>query len=94
MIDLLLNTNNDLAIDANDLVIGNSNEQHKLALLLTKKGELKQFPSAGVGLAQFLKDDDIEAMISEVREQFTNDGMVVKSVTYNNEKLEIDADYS
>lgn len=95
MIDLLLNTDNDLAIDNNDLSIGFSDYQHQQLILLMQKGELKESPLATVGIVNYLRESDIEGMLHEIRSCFASDGMTVSKLTYNEQTgdLDFDANY-
>ncbi|MBL0144940.1 MAG: oxidase [Chitinophagaceae bacterium] len=75
------------------MVIGRSDEQHQELLLMTNKGEWKEKPTMAVGLAGYLKDDDVNAALAEIKQEFERDGMEVKYVGFNNDKIEINASY-
>ena len=96
MIDLLLNTtDNDLLFDAKGNVkTGNSDQQHQALLLLLDKGSLKENPDAGVGAFKYLESEQKGAFLRELRIQFSNDGMQVRKVAFDNNKLSIDAPYN
>jgi len=95
--DLQLDNDFDLVEDAGtlDLVEGPADEQHQHLLLVTKKGAWKENPITGVGLINYLMDNDINGMLREVRSQFESDGQTVRAVGYDevNGKLEFDANY-
>jgi hypothetical protein len=95
MRDFLLDIDEDIDIEADDLVIASSSDQqHREHLLLLEKGSLKQFPSAGVGLFKFLEGDDPGALLREIAVQFSADGMQVKQVGFDtNNQLIIEAPY-
>lgn len=94
MNDILLNPETmDLMIENGDLVVGNSDTQHQALLLLIEKGELKQFPTAGVGSIKYLEAEDNAALFREIRNEFTADGMQVNAVTMGLNGLTIDAFY-
>lgn len=93
MNDVLLGEDYDLQIADGDLVVGLSDNQHQACLLLAEKGSFKQFPTMGVGLTNFLKDDSPADLLREVRLEFSTDGMKVKSLGMENGKLLIDASY-
>ncbi len=93
MTDILLDTDGDLLIVEGDLVIGESTSQHQQLLLITHQGEWKQNPKLGVGIEDFLNNEDINAMMNEINYQFTQDGMKVNSTNMLNGKLYIDAKY-
>lgn len=93
MTDILLDTNNSPAFDQGDWATGYSDEQHKLLLLLTAQGEWKESPDVGVGPFRFLEGENPQALLREVRQQFTADGMEVKNLNYENGQLKVDAVY-
>jgi hypothetical protein len=95
MQDLLINTDGDLIYKDNDIVIGFSDFQHQEDLLIIQKGELKETPDCGVGIENFLNDGDIDGMLSEVKSQFTKDGMEVNKLKYDEAtgNLNYDANY-
>jgi hypothetical protein len=95
MQDFLLDINGDLAIDNNDFVVGESNNQHQELLLLIAKAELKEKPEATVGIEDFINETEIDAMVFEVRKVFEADGMIVNKIAYNETTgdLSYDANY-
>lgn len=94
MNDLLLDENFDLQISGGDLAIGASTYQHQQCLLLADKGSFKQYPATGVGAINYLKDENPDDFLREVRQQFAADGMQVKAIAFENQKIKIDAKYS
>lgn len=76
------------------LVVGDSLYQNQYVILRAHKGELKEFPVLGVGLADIVNDQDIAGWSDEIKSQFEKDGMRVGRVKFDrNMDLEIDADY-
>ena len=96
MKDLQLGDGFDLLIKNGDLVIGDSNVQHQNTLLITQPGSFKESPDVGVGLENFLLDDDSAGLKDKVREEFIKDGQKLNSISYNTEtgNLIYDADYT
>ena len=96
MKDLLLNENFDLLVKDGDLVIGDSNVQHQNTLLITQPGSFKESPDVGVGVENFLMDDDPAGLKDKVREEFTKDGQNVDSISYDTQtgNLTYNANYS
>lgn len=92
MKDLMLEEG-DLFFSRKDLVIGESTSQHQQLLLLTYPGEWKNNPLMGVGLADWLNEERTGNLMTEVRRQFKGDGMEVKSISYDQGKLKVDAAY-
>lgn len=82
MIDVLKDIagDGDLIIKNDDLVIGNSDLQHKQDLIVTEKGSIKQYPYAGVGAQTFLEAEDYPGFLREVSTQYTADGMRVEKL--------------
>lgn len=93
MEDFLLDTDKDIKTSGGDLVIGRSDEQHQELLLITNKGEWKEKPTMAVGLHGFLKDDDANGALAEIKSEFERDGMEVNFVGFEKDKIKIDAHY-
>lgn len=94
MKDIMLDEVNDVLISNDDLVIRVSDQQQQEHLLLTEKGDIKQFPDAGVGTLKFLESEDPGALLREISIQFSADGMKVKQVKFSVDgKILINAPY-
>ena len=93
MNDFLIDTDYDLAVTGGDIATGNSNVQHQQLLLATFKGEWKEKPTMAVGAAGFLKDADTQGLSAEIKQEFERDGMQVKEIQVNTEKIFVDASY-
>jgi len=85
----------DVIINNNDLVIGESDGQHQELILILQKGELKESPLSTVGISSYLKESEIDAMLYDVRVCFAGDGMNVRKLSYSEEdtNLDYEADY-
>jgi len=93
MIDFLLE-NNDLVFENGDLAIGDCDEQNQSLLLMSDKGDFKEFPDRCVGVTMWLKDDDKLGLLAEVKQEFERDRLRVKKIGLSeDEKLIIDAKY-
>ena len=58
MKDILIDNNNDLRLSTDgDFEVDYSDNQQQKAILTTEKGEWKEHPEVGVGIAQMLADD-------------------------------------
>ncbi|WP_264522137.1 hypothetical protein [Flavobacterium sp. N1994] len=76
------------------LVVGNTLHQNQAILLIVNPGELKFNPTIGVAIGDLLLDDDYLRYRHRIREDFTKDGMKVKSIELSKDKtLKIDAGY-
>lgn len=74
--------------------IGNSDQQHQALLLLIDKGGFKENPDAGVGAFNYLESEQTDAFLREIRNQFSDDGMQINKIAFENNKLSIDAPYN
>lgn len=93
MKDILLDTDGDLRIENGDLVTGTSDVQNQELLLKTFKGEWKENPTIAVGAAGFLKEEDVQGLAAEIKQEFERDGMNVKGIEITTEKINVDAGY-
>lgn len=93
MIDILLDEDYTPLLAAGDFVAGLSDQQHQHLLLICNKGSFKEFPTACVGLMNYLESEDPGEMIREIKKQFTGDGMTVQTAQIINGKLSIEASY-
>lgn len=80
MKDLLL-IKNDLHLAEGDFQVGLSEPQHQKAILTAEKGQWKEHPEVGVGIAQMLADDLYTEMLIEIKKKLEYDGIPVKNVT-------------
>ena len=81
MKDILIDNNNDLRLSTDgDFEVGYSDNQQQKAILTTEKGEWKEHPEVGVGIAQMLADDLYTEMLIEVKKQLEYDGMQINDV--------------
>jgi len=81
MTDILLNDDFTFRHRQGDFVTGESTKQHQKALILASKGELRQFPFIGVGLANYLNDDAFGDIKGAIQQEFERDGMTVESIS-------------
>jgi hypothetical protein len=94
MTDILLDENNELGFYSGDLASGESTRQHQQLLLLSNKGDWREYPTVGVGLAGYLKDDDFHTVLSDIKSEFQTDGMRIKTIALDESgNLNIDATY-
>ena len=95
MKDILIDENNDLQLLAGDFEVGYSDNQQQKAILSTEKGEWKEHPEVGVGIAQMLADDLYTEVLIEIKKQLEYDGMQINDVTLKGGgKLLIDGQYN
>ena len=95
MKDILIDENNDLQLLAGDFEVGHSDNQQQKAILTTEKGEWKEHPEVGVGIAQMLADDLYTEVLIEIKKQLEYDGMQINDVALQKGgKLLIDGQYN
>ena len=95
MKDILIDNNNDLRLLAGDFEVGYSDSQQQKAILTTEKGEWKEHPEVGVGIAQMLADDLYTEVLIEIKKQLEYDGMQINDVALKEGgKLLIDGQYN
>jgi hypothetical protein len=100
---ILLDDNFELQInvvrDSNGLItsgltFGDITRQNQKIILLAEKGEIKEVPTMGVGIASFLDDDNPLDLLAEINENLCNDDQTIKTCVFNiTGKLIIDAGY-
>lgn len=95
--DLQISTKRDaLGMIGQGLVIGDTVFQNQSIILQAQKGELKEYPTIGVGILDMINDNEKTGWKREIALQLENDGMIVNDVDIDliNNKLTIDAEYS
>lgn len=93
-VDLLLDDNFDILIQNGDLVAGESTRQHQSLLLLSEKGEWREFPLRGVGLRSWLLDDQVGDLNAAIKREFEADGQTVSLVkTLANGNIQVEGVY-
>jgi len=91
--DILLDGDFDLQIADGDFVVGDATLQHQQLLILIEKGELREFPTRGVGIKSWLLDDRAGDLNGAIKREFEADGMTVNSVRQVNGEIKVDANY-
>jgi hypothetical protein len=93
MTDLLHNIEYQLQVSGGDFVTGRSDEQHQGLLIVSAKGDFKEFPSACVGAYYYLKDEQEQALLSAIKWEFEKDGITVNRVYKQDGQIITDAFY-
>lgn len=80
--DFLLDENNDFATADGDFVTGPADDQNVELLLVLHKGELKESPTIGVGLSNFIgkQNTNVADMKREIKVGLQADGYKVKKL--------------
>ncbi len=96
-IDYLHTTEHDLMIKDGDFVTGFSDEQHIEVLLLAWKGEVKEFPLAGVGIRNYglapWNYTLMKKLEKNISIQLKYDGAQKPVVRVEKDKIKVDATY-
>jgi ABC-type uncharacterized transport system substrate-binding protein len=74
----------DLLIRDGDFVVGPSDNQHINDIISCFAGSFKQFPSVGVGIMTFLKSQNGQDAVNQIKQQLQADGYQVPSVKVTN----------
>lgn len=95
MKDYRQQSNGDLDLSTGDLSVTESTDQHQRDLLLSDKGHIRDKAEAGVGIINYLHDDDPEGLLRATRKEFTADGMRVRKVAFDlpTDDMDIEAAY-
>lgn len=75
------------------MAINDTTYQNQAILLNAQPGEVKEFPTVGVGIGDIINDYDFEQWKRTVTEQFEGDGMRIKKLIINENGMSIDAEY-
>lgn len=74
--------------------IGDVTRQNQLMLLSSNKGDFKSSPLLGIGLIDYVNDEQADSLLREIRSQLKQIGMNINRLGISSSGLlEIDADY-
>jgi hypothetical protein len=93
MTGIALDGEYDLKLENGFMVLEEITAQNQALLLLANKGELKEYPLAGVGVEDMILAHNFETMRGEIINQLEADGQAVKSVKVTASGIAIDAQY-
>lgn len=93
--DYKYDDNFDLVIENGDFVRVESTLQHQQQLLLMQKGQLREDPTVGIGITDFINEEmGIDEFRQAVAEEFEKDGMSISSMSGKSlEDITIKAEY-
>lgn len=75
------------------LVIGEITQQNMKMILVGNPGEFKEKPLVGVGINNMILDHNTLAYEHSIREQLTNEGMTLSTLSLSETEIQIDASY-
>jgi hypothetical protein len=93
MTGIALNSEYDLKLENGFMVLEEITAQNQALLLLANKGELKEYPLAGVGVEDMILSHNFEMIRGEIINQLEADGQAVKSVKVTTSGIALDAQY-
>lgn len=85
---ILLDADFGFAIANGDFVVGDTTYQNKALLLTLEKGELRESVAVGVGIEKYLLGSDEQLLETEIRKQFSLDGLTIESLSVSNGVIE------
>lgn len=91
--DILQTADGDIKLVDGDIVWGDASEQHQKDLLEARHGDIRTRPDVGVGIEDFLSDDNPDDLYRRIRVEYAADGLKIKSLKIDNGKIVVDADY-
>lgn len=95
MDDFKLDQNGDIDILNGDFLIGDATLQHQKHILIAQKGEYKEHPEIGVGIANALNDENPRQILTQIRRNYEYDGMQVNTLEIDEDgNITIDAPYN
>lgn len=84
----------DIDLSSGDIVWGESTRQHQRDIILTHPGELKHALDSGVGVDDFINDDNPDELLRKTRQEFIKDGQKVTKISFNNGTINTEAYYA
>lgn len=93
--DILLGEDGDLQIGAAGLVVGVDLMQRQRTILFARKGDIKHNPEVGVGMEDYLLEDEVAGIRGKITEEYEADGLEVLEIKMSSLiDMIIDADYA
>lgn len=85
--DYLLDDTYDLIISNGDLSVGTSDQNHKAVLLMTNKGQVRQWVRIGVGINQEINGILNQNTKRMILETFKQDGYGIMGITFSGDTI-------
>ena len=92
---ILLDENGDIMVRNGSMVVGDTTKQNQYLIMIAQKGELKEFPTFGVGISDMLHDDDELEWKKRIGEEFEKDDLEVDNIDLDLQtgKIVVEAKY-
>jgi hypothetical protein len=92
--DILMDAAMDIIITDGSLLFGDATMQHQQVILLAHKGEIRKTPLLGVGVSDWLlEDEDMLSLKVEIQKQFEGDGLTIKKLDTMSRPIKLEAHY-
>ncbi len=78
-----------MAVDNGQMQTGETQAQEEYLVLVSQRGEWKEHPLVGVGVADMVGDEDLRYWKREIIDNLGRVGIKIKGVSLNNGQLEI-----
>jgi len=91
--DIRIDDTYDLAIDQGDFVTGESLNQEIGCLFAANEGDYRQHTKTGIGISNYILDEGTGELNRNIRLQFKRDNKTIKSLTFKNGKIQLDAEH-
>ena len=78
-----------MAVDNGQMQTGETQAQEEYLVLVSQRGEWKEHPLVGVGVADMVGDEDLRYWKREIIDNLARVGIRIKGVSLNNGQLEI-----
>lgn len=86
-------TGYDFRIVGGKLSIAETTAQNQTLILVAHKGEFKEHPMVGVGIADMVNDHDFSLWKREITNQLELDGQRVNKLNITSKGIELNAEY-
>jgi hypothetical protein len=78
---------------AGGMVVGEVTHQNQAIILFAQKGEIKEYPTIGVGLGNACNDEGFALWKREIAEQIEADGQRIETLIFNEQEFYLKANY-
>lgn len=91
--DLITSIRREKGIISRGLSVGDTTHQNQAFILLAHKGEVKEFPTIGVGIEEIANDNQFDLWKREIIRQFEADGLRISKLDLDETGLKLEACY-
>lgn len=83
----------DILVGKNGVSIGDTSQQNQYLILVSHPGEWKENPLLGVGIGDYVNDNETDFIRHSIYENFRMDGIEIEKMTVNPGDIKIAAQY-